>query len=1515
MTAAAASPTSGAGRTGWLSAVASVPRRGAQAGTRLAVVGAGAGVNAAIVGAATVAGVGTAVLRAPAAAVTAPSSTAVRAVAELVRESPRGAAPRRRGSTSQRIWLGVRGLNGPDGDRVAERMRQALHTVPGVEQVQVHRQWSRAVLTPGPVGPDPQVVCRIVDGVERDCGLDRSGGGRDLPGDDLVLTRRLVAAAAATAGLTAALAGRYLRLPRLPGAFAAPVVAADYQPRIRAAVETAVGSEAADLVFALASTAVYTATLAPPSLAVETALRVLLVAEARAGRRVWQAVEPALARHIDSARALPRVRRPTPPRPGPIERHGDRAGLAGAGAAAALGALTRNPATAGAAVLVAAPRATRAARESFAAVLGSGLAERGTLVLRPAVLRRLDRVDAVVVDPRALYTSHLSVTRVLEVPDRDRTRVWDAARRAVEAGALGVGWHPVSAVPGLAVETDHKARVLVGYVHDRFAAAVLAAARSARTQVVSVEDDGLRSLRTGFDRLDPAAASMDKALRAVVERLQADGRTVAVLTADAPETVAVADVAVGVFDGGDPPPWGADVLVPDLTGAWRLLAALPAARTASRRGVDLSLNASALGALLMLPGVPGSGPESVTASAVAALWTGRSLARAVLAEPLPQPRSGHDWHALSPAAVRRLLPPPDGDRPPPRPRRTVIPFAAGPIRLAWRTGGRPVRSVRGFAGAVRTELADPLTPVLATCAAASAVLGSPLDAILVGSVLLVNAGISATQRLRAEKVLRELLQEQDPPARRLTGVAGHRRYVATSAAALERGDLIEVRPGEVAPADGRLILATGVEVDESSLTGESLPVVKQTDPTPGAPLAERTCMLYAGTTVLTGTAVALVTSVGAATETRRATAMAPGKVREVGLQSQLSVLTRRALPVSFGGGVLVTALGLLRGTGVRAAVTSGVAVTVAAVPEGLPLVATLAQMAAARRLTSSAALVRTPRSVEALGRVQVVCFDKTGTLSENRLRVTVVEPAEGFTRAQVLAYAARTGHAANGGPPDHATDIAVVEAAEGAGATDGDGNRSAYLPFRSGRAYAAAVAGRHLAVKGAPEVMLGAFTARPDTLAQRVQAMAAAGLRVIAVGGRELSDEQVRAAADDPDTLADLATRQLAPVGLIGLADTPRADAAGLLPALREQGLGVRLITGDHPVTAIAISRELGLDVTDEQVLAGSEWEAMSSAEQQRAVGERLVFARMSPEHKVQIVQTLERTGRVVAMVGDGANDAAAIRAASVGIGVASRGSDPARGAADVVLLDGRVGALLDALAEGRQLWQRVHAAVAVLLGGNAGEVAFALIGSVLTGHSPLNARQLLLVNMLTDALPAAALAVSTPRANGHHPAAAAVADQSALMRTVAVRGTTTAAGATAAWLMARGTGTHQRASTVALIALVGTQLGQTLLDSRSPLVVGTVLGSLATMAMLVSTPGVSGFLGCVPVGPVGWTQGLGSAAVATALAALAPETAARIPGIGAVVHTVTEAGNLDEIRRRLARIEKATAQVARSEA
>jgi magnesium-transporting ATPase (P-type) len=234
-------------------------------------------------------------------------------------------------------------------------------------------------------------------------------------------------------------------------------------------------------------------------------------------------------------------------------------------------------------------------------------------------------------------------------------------------------------------------------------------------------------------------------------------------------------------------------------------------------------------------------------------------------------------------------------------------------------------------------------------------------------------------------------------------------------------------------------------------------------------------------------------------------------------------------------------------------------------------------------------------------------------------------------------------------------------------------------------------------------------------------------------------------------------------------------------------------------------------------------------------------------------------------MVGDGANDAAAIRSATVGIGVVAHGSDPAHLVADVVLVDGRIEALMEAIREGHQLWRRVQSAVSVLLGGNAGEVIFAIIGSAITGTSPLNTRQLLLVNTMTDALPAAALAVSKP--SGPIDPRLRGADQAALWQAVTIRGVTTAAATTAAWAMAGLSGplsTPQRASTVALVALVGTELGQTLVESQAPLVVLTALGSLGLVGVLISTPGVSQLLGCTPLGPFGWAQGLGAAAAAT---------------------------------------------------
>ena len=422
------------------------------------------------------------------------------------------------------------------------------------------------------------------------------------------------------------------------------------------------------------------------------------------------------------------------------------------------------------------------------------------------------------------------------------------------------------------------------------------------------------------------------------------------------------------------------------------------------------------------------------------------------------------------------------------------------------------------------------------------------------------------------------------------------------------------------PADARLVDAANVEVDESSLTGESLPVPKQIDATPGAPLAERACMLYAGTTMVAGTALAVVTTVGRSTEMHRAMAMAPTTHKQIGLQRQLARITNRALPWSLAGGGLVGLLSILRGTPLREAVGSAVALTVAAVPEGLPLVATLAQLAAARKLSGEHVLIRNANSVEALARLQVVCFDKTGTLSENRLQVKRIQPVRGRVADDVVEAALSTVFARNG-RADHATDDAIRRAGgeEGDGA-DPSAARDAYLPFQSGRPFAAALSGTRLTIKGAPEVLAAAMGSGHKPLAPAVARLAAEGLRVLAVAERELTAREAEQAAADPTVMEALCGSHLTPIGLLGLADTPRATAAALLADLAARGIGVRLITGDHPVTAAVIANDLGLAVTQDEVITGAEWEMLSADERAEAVTSRLVFARMSPEHKVDVV-------------------------------------------------------------------------------------------------------------------------------------------------------------------------------------------------------------------------------------------------------------------------------------------------------
>ncbi|WP_156747018.1 cation-translocating P-type ATPase [Mycobacterium sp. E2733] len=1388
-----------------------------------------------------------------------------RAAAGAVLEAVGGPPARRTSSNGARHWIEVRGLDGAHAAAIASDVLAAVRATPGVRQAYLNRTLARVVVTVADGGPSAAELCRTVAGAER----PRAGRHppASLPGDDALLMGRMVSATAASVGLGLSLTGSLLRLPRLPDLVAVPPTVADHLPRLRRELERRLGPEGTDVLFGIVNATTAALTLSPTAAAAEAATRTMLAAEAWNGRLAWSRHEPGLAgRPVpDDAGAAP-IADPAPP-DGPAERYANRIGMAGIGAAAAVGLLTRNPDAAGAAALAAIPKPLRTVREAFGCTMNRGLTARhDALVVRPRVLRALDRIDAIMVDPRALYTDELTVSRVLGVENSARAHAWEAVRAALDSHGLQPGWHPLADIPG----AGDVGEALISFVRDPFAAAVLTEARRAQPRVYSLDDDGLRSLAQGFDQLYPAQGSIDHAVAAAVAELKAAGNTVALLTTSDMRAAHRSDVTIGLLRPGHSPPWAADVIANDLTGAWRVLHALPAARAATDNAVRLSASASALGALMLIPGVPGRSSASVNVGMAASLWFGYRAAVKTLRDPLPEPENRHDWHALPVADVQRLLPRPTGED---REEATAAWWQqVPPVRALHDASVAAWAVVRDFADEMRGDLADPITPLLATGAAASALLGSPLDAVLVGSVLLVNAALSAEQQLHAENTLNRLLAVQDPPARRRVGRLDAHRREKVPTKRLRLGDIIEVHADEVVPADARLLHASNVEVDESTLTGESLPVAKQTDPTPGAPLAERTCMLYAGTTVVAGTAVAVVTAVGSQSEMRRALAMAPRKMQEIGLQRQLRHITRRALPFSVAGGGLVGLLSVARGTGLREAVSSAVTLIVAAIPEGLPLVATLAQLAAARRLTGESVLIRNPHSVEALARLNVVCFDKTGTLSENRLKVKAVRPITGYTPGAVLDAALSTSYARHTHRVDHATDDAIHRAAADP-ALRGDGSgpqrltRDAFLPFQSGRPFAAALVGTRLTIKGSPEVLASALLQDDHPLTELVDEMAANGLRVLAVGERQLSASEAASAATDPDHLEALCGSGLTPIGLLGLADTPRAAAPAVLKELGERGIGVRLITGDHPATAAVIAQELGIDVTADQVITGNDWEALSADQRAAAAASRVVFARMTPEHKIDVVQTLERAGLVTAMVGDGVNDAAAIRAASVGIGVAARGSDAARTAADVVLLDERIEALLDALDEGEQLWRRVQSAVSMLLGGNLGEVCFALITTVLTGRSVLNTRQMLLVNMLTDALPAAALAVSPQTGT-----ADVDRDEAAMWRAIGIRGAATTVAATAGWAMASVTGPPRRAATVALVALVGAQLTQTLVDSHAPLVVLTSVGSLGALAVVVSTPGLSQVFGCTPLDPLAWGQGLLAAATASSLSAVAPD-------------------------------------------
>jgi calcium-translocating P-type ATPase len=672
------------------------------------------------------------------------------------------------------------------------------------------------------------------------------------------------------------------------------------------------------------------------------------------------------------------------------------------------------------------------------------------------------------------------------------------------------------------------------------------------------------------------------------------------------------------------------------------------------------------------------------------------------------------------------------------------------------------------------------------------------------------------------------------------------------------GDVVVLAGGDRVVADARLLADERIEVDEAVLTGESIPVRKVTE---GGAEGDR--IVLDGSHVVVGTCRAVVVATGTGTRLgATAAALESAATRTSPLAQRLHRLLRQAYPFIIGGGVVTTAAGLARGAPLRGQLAVGAGVAVAAVPEGLPLLSRLAEAGVARRLANRHALVRRLGAVEALGRVDVACCDKTGTLTRGRLavaRLATLDRESGFPAdlprelQEVLLAAALASPAPEApGASAHPTDVAVVEAAERIGADHRlRAERSEQVPFEPVRSFHAAVVDGRLYVKGSPEALIERCSAvRRDggvvrltpagrrRLAARVDELSAEGLRVLMVAEGDGSPE-------DP--------RDLVAVGFVGIADPLRPGVREAVARCTAAGVRLLMLTGDHPQTARAIARQAGLPVDHGDVLTGAQIAELHDDELGPALERVSVIARITPLDKVRIVQSLQHAGHTVAMTGDGVNDAPALRLADVGVAMGRGGSDVARQAADVILSDDDVSTLVEAFVEGRVFWQNMRSALALLLGGNLGEIGVMTVASVAGGANVMTARQVLAVNLLSDVLPSSAIALRGPE----HRELSALAREGAsaldtpLRAEILRRGAATAVPSLVAYALAARRG---RGQTVAFASVVATQLAQTadlgFAGRRfSRPVAGAVAVSVALLGGMLGLPALRAGLGLAAPG------------------------------------------------------------------
>jgi magnesium-transporting ATPase (P-type) len=698
----------------------------------------------------------------------------------------------------------------------------------------------------------------------------------------------------------------------------------------------------------------------------------------------------------------------------------------------------------------------------------------------------------------------------------------------------------------------------------------------------------------------------------------------------------------------------------------------------------------------------------------------------------------------------------------------------GPNRLEAEVGP-------GALAVLARQFRSPLIYLLMAAALVTLVIGEYVDAGVIGFVLAFNATVGFFQEYRAARSLEALRRLAQARAR----VLRDRREREIDAEGLVPGDVLLVEPGAKVPADARVLHSTALEVDESLLTGESTTVAKRSEGLePEAPLADRANMLFQGTTATRGHARAVVVATGASTELGRiAGSVQALPETRTPLQERISGVARLigiAVPA-------IAALGFVLGTAAgedsEELFLAMVALAVAAIPEGLPIVLTIVLAISVSRMATRRALVRRLPAVETLGSCSVIGSDKTGTLTQNRM--TVERIFAGGSRYAVTG----TGYQAHGEILDGERPIDIAEReplrlaltaavlCNEATAVEADGElevtgdpteiallvagtkanlfkdeleeelpRSADIPFDAERRFAATFhrdSERELVfAKGAPERVLGMCERAlgspgldRERILEEAEAMASAGLRVLAAAYREREES-----GSPPDT-AEGRLEGLTFLGLYGMMDPPREEAKEAVRGCQEAGIRAVMITGDHAVTALAIARDLGIAGPEGSALTGRDLDRLDDEALEAAVDEVAVFARVAPEHKLRIVQALRRRGEVVAVTGDGVNDAPALKAADIGVAMGRSGTDAAREAAEMVVTDDNFASIFAAVEQGRVAFDNVRKTTAYLIAGSLAAVLAVMVSLLFRFDLPFRPAQLLWLNLVCYGIQDVALA------------------------------------------------------------------------------------------------------------------------------------------------------------------------------